>query len=324
MATTPAADTESRHPIAVAARRSGLTQDVLRVWERRYGAVRPLRSAGGQRLYSDADIERLALLHAATRAGRAIGQVAELPTIALIDLVNEDRAATASLSSSQRQSDSADIVMTALDLTARLEGPALEDLFRRAMARLGIIPFIEGVAAPVLRSVGAQWHAGRLSPAHEHLVSSMLHDLVLGGMRSLARAPAHPTILVTTPVGERHVIGAALAAAAAATAGWNVLYLGGDLPAQAIADAAQAADVRMVALSVTYIEAPPRAVDELRALRSMLPERVTLIAGGAGALRLRTELAALGIRVEPSISELERVLGTEVQRSVTPRSAPAS
>jgi DNA-binding transcriptional MerR regulator/methylmalonyl-CoA mutase cobalamin-binding subunit len=306
---------EVRHPIAVAARRSGLTQDVLRVWERRYGAVRPLRSAGGQRLYSDADIERLSLLHAATRAGRAIGQLAELPTTALADLVNEDRAASTSRSSSPNESDSGDIVMTALDLTARLDASALDDLFRRAIARLGAIPFIEWVAAPVLRSVGEQWHAGRLSPAHEHLVSSTLHDIVLAGMRSLAPVPTNPTILVTTPAGERHVIGAALAAAAAATAGWNVLYLGADLPSQAIADAAQAARVRMVALSVTYIEEQERVLDELRALRSALPAPVTIIAGGAGALRLRTELAALGIRVEPTLTELERMLATAVSRT---------
>ena len=67
---------EKRHPIQVAARRAGLSPHVLRAWEKRYGdVVAPGRSAGGRRLYSDADIERLRLLHEATRAGRRIGDV---------------------------------------------------------------------------------------------------------------------------------------------------------------------------------------------------------------------------------------------------------
>ncbi|NIP80241.1 MAG: MerR family transcriptional regulator [Gemmatimonadetes bacterium] len=68
----------ARHPIGVVSERTGLTPDVLRVWERRYGVVEPSRSDGGQRLYTDADIERLRLLHLATLAGRSIGQVVEL------------------------------------------------------------------------------------------------------------------------------------------------------------------------------------------------------------------------------------------------------
>ena len=66
----------SLHPIGVVAERTGLSLDVLRVWERRYGVVQPTRDEGGRRLYSDADIERLRLLAEATSGGRAIRQVA--------------------------------------------------------------------------------------------------------------------------------------------------------------------------------------------------------------------------------------------------------
>ena len=85
--------TTPRHPIAVVTERTGLSQDVLRIWERRYRAVVPTRGPGGQRLYSDADIERLTLLHDATRAGRGISRVANLADDALAALVDEDVAA---------------------------------------------------------------------------------------------------------------------------------------------------------------------------------------------------------------------------------------
>src|ERR1700733_10194856 len=84
-----------RHPMRAVTRRTGLSPDLLRAWERRYEVVKPSRSAGGRRLYSDADIERLRLLFRATLAGRSIGQVAELPTSALAALVRQDEKADA-------------------------------------------------------------------------------------------------------------------------------------------------------------------------------------------------------------------------------------
>ncbi|MEJ7810707.1 MAG: MerR family transcriptional regulator, partial [Gemmatimonadaceae bacterium] len=84
-----------RHPIGVVAERTGLSPDVLRVWERRYGVVRPVRASGGQRLYSTADVERLRLLHRATEAGRNISQLARLSIGELGQLVQEDDAARA-------------------------------------------------------------------------------------------------------------------------------------------------------------------------------------------------------------------------------------
>ena len=81
------------HPIGVAGERTGLSPHVLRVWERRYGAVEPIRTGGGQRLYSDADIERLRLLSAVTAAKRSISLVARLPLGELARLAREDEEA---------------------------------------------------------------------------------------------------------------------------------------------------------------------------------------------------------------------------------------
>src|SRR5512144_2601874 len=80
---------EAHHPIGVVAERTGLSPEVLRVWERRYQVVEPKRSRGGQRIYSDADIERLALLHRATRGGHGISHVASLGKAKLEELVRQ-------------------------------------------------------------------------------------------------------------------------------------------------------------------------------------------------------------------------------------------
>jgi MerR family transcriptional regulator, light-induced transcriptional regulator len=303
--------TQQRHPIAVVAQRTGLSQDVLRVWERRYRAVTPARSQTGVRLYSDADIERLILLRAATRGGRGIGQVAKLSIRALDALVAEDEAAREKKGIVIGAGpDPDDVVSASLALARLLDAPALDDTLRRAAVIMGMPVFLESVAAPLLRKVGDEWHAGRLSPAHEHLVTASLHEIIVTLMRAFSHRPGAPTVLVTTSAGERHVIGAVLVGAAAALEGWNVLYLGANLPAGEIASAARSAGVRVVAVSIIYVESAGRVRDEMRALRDQLPADVPLIAGGAGALTVEKELAAMNVRVKSSIagflSELRR------------------
>ena len=298
-----AGSTPSGHPIAVVAERTGLSQDVLRVWERRYGAVQPARDVAGQRIYSDADVERLTLLRAATAGGRSIGQAARLSTEALAALVDEDRAARArSVADGPLTPDAVDVIESALGFARSLDAQALDVTLRRAATVLGIAAFIEMVAAPLMRRVGDEWHAGRLSVAPEHLVSSTLHDIVAGTMRSFSHPNGAPRVLVATPAGDRHAIGAALVGAEAAVEGWHVVYLGPDLPAHEIAEAAVAADVRVVALSVVYLDDPARVLGELRALRARLPPSVRIIAGGAGVRLLAPDLAALDVEVEGSIA----------------------
>lgn len=296
-------------PIAVVADRTGLSQDVLRVWERRYGVVRPRRGPGGQRLYTNADIERLQLLHQATRAGRSISHVAGLPPAELARLVAEDAAARErQLRDAPGTNEASDLVEGALTLARSLDAAGLDVELRRAASRMGTTTFIEMLAAPLLRRVGDEWHAGRLTPAQEHLLSTTVHDIVVEVMRSVANQNGAAKLLVTTPAGERHVIGAALVGAAAAVDGWNVLYLGADLPAAEIARAARTAAVDAVAVSVVFVEQRKSVLAELRALRASLPPAVPLIVGGAGAAGLRRDLVASGIDVETNITGLLRTL----------------
>ncbi|HEY6089028.1 MAG TPA: MerR family transcriptional regulator, partial [Gemmatimonadaceae bacterium] len=302
------------HPIAVVAERTGLTQDVLRVWERRYGAVKPERGATGQRLYTDADVDRLRLLHAATRAGRGIGQIARLSGKILARMVEEDAAARATLASSADSLDAAELVDAGLVLTRSLDAPKLDDHLRRAAALMGVSAFLRSVAAPLLRRVGDEWHAGRLTPAQEHLASSVLHDIIVTTMRGFAQRNGAPRVLVATPAGERHAIGAALLGASAAIQGWNVIYLGADLPSEEIAAAAIAANADVVALSILYLDDRKRVLGELRSLRSRLPATIGLLVGGSGAAPLKPDLSEAGVRVGASVADLD----DELRRGARP------
>ena len=293
------------HPIAVVAERTGLSQDVLRVWERRYSAVKPARDSNGQRVYTDSDVERLRALHAATRAGRSISQVAGLSDKALASMVQDDTMARAeSATVRTARDDVAGMADTALKLAKSLESAQLYDHLRRASTMLGLPDFLSLVAVPFLRQIGDEWHGGRLSPAHEHLASSVLYDILVERMRAFPARPGSPRVLIATPAGERHAIGAAIVGAGAATEGWSVTFLGTDLPAREIAAAAIASKVSVVALSVVYVEHRDRIISELLELRSRLPGTIPLFVGGVGAKGLARELVGAGIRVTDNVAEL--------------------
>lgn len=297
-------NTEKRHPIQVVARRTGLTPDLLRAWEKRYGVVEPGRSEGGRRLYSDQDIERLRLLHRATRAGRRIGRVAPLSTEELTAMVREDEREEAEAVLERRGPDA--VVdghrKAALEAMGRLDARELESVLGRAMVMLSAPVLIEEVAAPLLERVGELWSEGEVRPAHEHMLSAVLLR-VLGRLIEAAGPPRiEATVVVATPSGLTHEFGALFVAATAAAEGWRVAYLGCDLPAADIAAVAQDLDAEAVALSIVYPAEAAEVKRELRELRRQLPPDKTLLVGGRAAESYRDVLDEMGAVV---ITEME-------------------
>jgi DNA-binding transcriptional MerR regulator/methylmalonyl-CoA mutase cobalamin-binding subunit len=299
-----------RHPIGVAAERTGLSLDVLRVWERRYGAVAPGRATGGQRLYSDADLERLRLLRLATLAGRGIGQVATLGTAELAELVREDEAArrrNGSWEPAVAAAPAEHDIQRALAFTRALDGLALEGLLRRSVAVLGMAVFLDALAEPLLRRVDEEREAGRLSTAQERLATLTVRRLLDGAVLSLAVPGGAPHLLVATPAGERRELEALLVAAAAAVEGWRVTYLGPDLSADEIAGAAAGTAAQAVGVSVSHTVRRESLMDELRRLRAALPPIVPLLVG-VGAHGLATELESAGIHVVEDLAHVRAAL----------------
>lgn len=278
----PSTQPDAVHPISVVAARTGLSRDVLRVWERRYGAVDPIRTPGGQRRYSDAHVERFRLLAAAIGHGRTIGQVAQVGTEELKDLVAEDEAQLSPQRPDGIRSDSG-ILDAAMAAIVALDAPALDAQLRRAVAHQGVPQFVEVIAPALMRAVGDRWVTGQLSIAHEHLASAVVIAIVMETVRAVPPLPAAPRVVVATPAGEHHSIGAALAAAAASLQGWSVVYLGANIPHADIGAAAFSTEAGAVVLSITYVEDRSRALAEIRALRRSLSEAVPLLIGGAAA-----------------------------------------
>jgi len=304
----------------VVTRRTGLSAELLRVWEKRYGVVRPARSESGRRLYSDADVERLQLLYRATLAGRGIGQVAPLPDAVLAELVRGDAAAgglrTAPEAGRAPVGEPSDAYLRqCLDAVVHLDAPALDAVLRRAAVALSATAFLDALVSPLLERLGTGWQEGTLRPVHGHLASAVLRR-VLDGIAGSATSPiAAPGLVVATPAGQAHEFGALLAAAAAAAEGWRVTYLGASLPAEDLAEAAERTRARAVALSVVYPAGDQALAHELRRLATLLPRGTALVVGGAAASSYRAAIEQAGAAQLADLVELRahlrelRVLG---------------
>jgi DNA-binding transcriptional MerR regulator/methylmalonyl-CoA mutase cobalamin-binding subunit len=314
---TPAAfsSTEPRHPIRVVAQRTGLTPATLRAWERRYGVVEPHRSEGGQRLYSDRDVERLTRLHLLAEAGRAISLVAGLGDDEAEALLQEDQARRrrappdSAVERSGAQPAAPRLVDHAFGRVAALDGDGLEAALRRAAVTLGAHAFLEEVVGPLLHRVGVAWAQEELGTAEEHLCTTVT-ERVLAWLGEPSQAdPGSPRIVVATLSGERHGLGARLVAAAAGLEGWHVTHLGVDLPARDIAGAARTLGAAAVAVSLVNADTLPGAGKALAELHRGLPEGTAILLGGGAASRLDAGALPPGAEVVTGLADLRRALG---------------
>ncbi len=301
---------ECRHPIGVVCRRTGLKPDLLRAWEKRFGAVSPVRSSGKLRLYSDADIERLQLLHRAIQGGRRIGQIVVLTREELEELVAADSQGNASVRTLrtriQRQ-DIEDRVNNCLAAIQDLDARELEFQLESAAVALSQPQLLSRVVAPLMERIGDLWNQGSLRVAHEHLASAAVSAFLAAMLSDNQPSNVAPRALVGSPVNQVHEMGALIIAVSAAFEGWGVTYLGPSLPAEEIAAVVLQKTPRVVALSLCYPPDDARLPEELRKLNRNL-RGATLVVGGRSAKSYREVLEEVGAVLVEDLTQFREVL----------------
>ena len=241
-------ETGGRYPMRLVTRLTGLSADVIRVWERRYGAVVPERSDGGTRLYSERDLRRLILLKAAVDAGHTIRAIATLEEEKLRAL--SDQAGAEPVSRTSASDGWGDLIERYLEHVTRFDAEGAGDLLARAMSVSEGSVFVFELILPLLREVGDRWHAGTLSVAHEHLVSAQVKGFLFTFTRLLRPLPGAPRLVIATPAGHLHEFGALVGAYLAAARGLNTVYLGADVPDEDLVGAAEQGKADVLLLSV--------------------------------------------------------------------------
>jgi DNA-binding transcriptional MerR regulator/methylmalonyl-CoA mutase cobalamin-binding subunit len=261
------------YPLRAAARITGLSPALLRAWESRYGAVEPRRTPGGTRRYSAEDLERLRWLKSAVDAGHRIGTIAEC------DIEELKRCATVV---GEAPDDRLEEVLHAISL---LDAPDVQRIISQQFSLLGAERFAREFAMPLAQQIGQRWADSRITVAAEHLATGILRSVLGSALQPTALSLRGPCVVFATPAGERHELGLQMVAVAALGAGASPVYLGADLPADALADAAVRTGAVAVALSIITLPAEA-AFTEISSARDALPGRVQLWVGGACAHRL--------------------------------------
>lgn len=290
-------NSENGYRVGMVAKLTGLTTHTLRTWERRYQAVVPGRTDAGGRLYSDDDVRRLRLLRDLVEAGHAIGTVASL---ADRDLARVSATAMIAQPDSNGQTSPVDAFLGAI---ARLDVGAAEAILARAAMLMPTEQFLVEVVAPALREVGDRWERKEFRIAHERVATGAARGLLF----SLARL--HPpreqlgAVVVAAPRGERHELGAMMAAMLASLRGFTVLYLGADVPENEIAYVSEVRHVELVLLSVVNLS-PAEVRQVARSLSTTVPAGTRIISGGAASIPVS------GTRIEhmPDLAALDVLL----------------
>ncbi len=274
-------------PLSIGAlsRATGIPTETLRTWERRYGAPASIRKPSGHRLYPVSTVQHL------RRVGRLLAQghrPADILPLADADLdallaLSEPTAPRPTGRERPRPSglEPLGAIGESMRAASNLDRETLVGELRASWARLGPLRFLEDVVAPLLVAIGEAWRKRTFEVRHEHFAFACVADF-LREVRAPHDAMARgPRVVAATPAGELHEGGLLMAAVVLAQRGFQVAYLGPNTPIEQIAAAGSDADI--VAVSLVAGSRRRRAAESIERLRSLLPRRIALWTGGAGA-----------------------------------------
>jgi DNA-binding transcriptional MerR regulator len=278
---------------------SGLTPLVIRAWERRYGILEPRRTAAGYRTYSQSDIELLKRLRELTDEGLSISQAIELIPRIRRELKPGKPLKPPLETQLQRWQDQV------LGAAKRLDQPAVERALDEAFRSMAPVKFFEELVAPLMREVGARWHAQSLSVKEEHLISAVVREkLVALFMRAPRRSKQH--VLCACPSEDAHEFGLLGAGLRFRHASWKVTLLGAKTPVDQLVSALELLEPDVVAISLVESTGARAYLDELAAA---LPASTSVVLGGQAATALADHAKRHGFRVVENEAGWKRLLG---------------
>jgi DNA-binding transcriptional MerR regulator/methylmalonyl-CoA mutase cobalamin-binding subunit len=315
-------ETPISHPIRYVALQTGLKPYLIRTWEVRYRAVCPKRTDSNRRLYSDDDVKRLKLLKMAVDCGHAISSVVPLSNQdlqALVEQARNDRqgsdAIGPTVSSGPRditQQVMAHAVESALARIIQLDPHGLEVVLSEAAVELPRQAFLQSVIVPIFTRIGELWRSGELKIVNEHMASAIVRSMLWDMLRSIEISETAPRIVVATPVGHRHELGALIAALSASESGWRALYFGPNLPSEEIGYAVKKCDAAALTLSIGHCLNDTTFPSELLRIRRSVGRRMPIFIGGEGVVSVRQTAATINAVIVDDLTafrdQLERFM----------------
>jgi DNA-binding transcriptional MerR regulator len=278
-------------------RRVGVSEHVLRAWERRYGLLRPERSPGGYRLYSAADERRIRRMQAYLTAGLSAAEAAQAA-------LSEERAGPPQgRGGPAADGGVADPAHDLADCLGRLDEPGAQAALDRLFAGYTTEAVLRDTLLPYLHDLGDRWERGQATIADEHFASNLLR----GRLAGLARGWGHghgPCAILACPPGEQHDLGLLMFGIVLHRCGWRVEYLGASTPIAELARTARQAHADIVVLAA----ASENHFDGHTGDLARLARQVPLALAGAGAAQALADETGARLLTGDPVTEAQRLL----------------
>lgn len=286
--------------IGEVSRRAGVSVELLRAWETRYKVLRPKRTAGGFRLYSDQDAARVQRMRSLLGSGLSAAQAART-------VLQEEAAGKHATTIPLGMVEELDRELLAFD------EPGAHATLDRLFASVVLETALQDGILPELRSIGDRWAAGDVTVAQEHFSSTLIRGRLLALARGWDRGRGPRAVLVCVP-GELHDIGLICFGLVLRQQGWRILYLGQDTPLETVRSSLKASHaVALVAVSVER-----RRFTSVASELADLGRHVRVAIGGAGATKdLASRMRAM--LLAPQLITGATQLTTSVLASAAPR-----
>lgn len=207
---------------------SGIKAHTIRMWEQRYGLLRPVRTATNIRMYCNDDLRRLLNVSTLCSRGKRISQVACL---------SDAEIQAAVLACCNDAHDYNQQVNALLAAMLSFDEQRLNQLFSEAANQLGFEKMMLFVAYPLLQRIGLMWLAGTVNPAQEHLLAHLLRQKLLAATDALPTVPASARRWVLfLPANELHELALLFMNYTLRARGQHTLYLGQNLPVEELTE----------------------------------------------------------------------------------------
>ena len=295
--------------IAQVERETGLSKDVLRVWERRYGFPVPSRDEAGDRLYDAAQVERLRTIKRLMDRGFRPGRLFAMTPEAFEALASAPAAGEPAMALDKACKAAIECILSDDNL-------GLRQSLNQLLAKQGLQRFVQDTVPVLNEQIGNSWASGRLAVHQEHLYSEEISRLLRSAIGNLPAGNQPPCVLLTTLSGEEHGLGLLMVEGMLAPEGARCISLGLQTPIEEIAMAASAHEIDVLVLSFSVAFPPRRGLAELQRMRAAIPERIEIWAGG-GMTRglLRHKLP--GVLWTPELTDcLQRLQDWRIRHAV--------
>jgi len=270
----------ARYRIKAVSRMLGVRPELLRMWEKRYHLFEPQRAGNRYREFDDADVQLLRYICQHIDQGRAIGELAAEGREALLR-----QMAASDIRPAAVQPDHAMLIDALVDAAQQLDKGRLEAKLAEGAALYSFATLLTEICGPCMYRLGTLWETGHLSTASEHLATVVLKQRLLTMLQATAPAASAPVLLCACAAGEWHELGLLTFAYTMQQAGWQVCYLGPDLPVQGLLHGCQRLQPALVAVSMTYAADPHPDLTVLEEIDTLVASAYPTCAGGQAVER---------------------------------------